>query len=77
MPSHRPPRYPELAAEIARTGIPRYRISAEAGMPPTALSDIISGRRPPSPEQRARLAAVLERSESILFRESVDAGSAR
>jgi transcriptional regulator with XRE-family HTH domain len=76
MSSQRPPRYPELAAEIARTGIHRYRIAADAEMPASVLSAIVSGRRCPSPAQRARLAAVLHRPETFLFCES-DAGSAR
>jgi transcriptional regulator with XRE-family HTH domain len=70
MPSRRPLRYPELAAEIARTGIPRYQIAAAAEIAGGVLSEIIIGRRSPSPAQRARLATVLERPEKVLFREN-------
>lgn len=71
----RPPKYPELAAEIARTGIPKYKIAADAGMPPTVLAKILGGHLEPNAGQRARLAHLMKRSESHLFVETTAARS--
>ncbi len=54
-----PTRNVPLAIACAADGRHNYVIAAEAGMTPNLLSAFISGRRQPTREQAARLAAVL------------------
>ena len=54
------PRNVALAVAVAADGRHKYEIAAEAGFTPNLLSAFISGRRPPTRQQVARLARVLE-----------------
>ena len=49
------------------------RIAQLARIPETQLSHIVRGRRPPTPRERRRLAAVLGKPEADLFMSVGDA----
>jgi hypothetical protein len=56
-----------LKCALIRDGRPCWRVAVEAGMSPTVLSRIVSGRREASRVEREALAEVLEVEPSELF----------
>jgi len=63
----RPKRNLALKLAIVMLGKRQREIAHRAEMTDSVLSQIILGYRPPSPEQRKRLARVLGKPESELF----------
>lgn len=57
----------ELKTALVLCDRPAWRIAVEAKITPTVLSRIVSGLRPPRPDERAALARVLGKPESDLF----------
>lgn len=65
----------ELRRAIGGTGEPAWRVGRAAGLSPTVLSHIVTGRRAVTQEEARRLADVLEADVRDLFPElEEDAG---
>ena len=65
----RPPRYPEVAAEMARRGFTNRNLAPLVGITDNYLSRIIIGREPLTPRVRADVARILGRPAEELSRE--------
>lgn len=65
----RPPRYPEVAAEMARRGFTNRNLAPLVGITDNYLSRIIIGREPLTPRVRADVARILGRPAEELWRE--------
>ena len=50
---------PELRAELARQGLPHWRLAADIGMSPSALSGYLRGRYPAPQGLRRRIEQAL------------------
>lgn len=61
------PRYPELAAELARTGLTKASLSHVIDVHASYLSQVIHGHAAPSDDLKCRIAAALERPAEELF----------
>jgi transcriptional regulator with XRE-family HTH domain len=57
----------ELKRAIGATGLPAWKVGHLAGVSPTTLSHICTGRRDPSQDEAGRLAAALEADVGALF----------
>jgi transcriptional regulator with XRE-family HTH domain len=57
----------ELRRAIGASGMPAWQIGHLAGISPTVLSHIATGRREPRPEEAQSLATVLEVPVDALF----------
>ncbi len=57
----------KLRLALLEAGIPHYVAANMAGLSETVFSRIVVGRRAPSPDERARIAQALNRSEAELF----------
>lgn len=69
----RPATRRELVIAIIDDGRYRYEIAHDAGLSPTLLSGVVTGRVNPTPEQRAAIAAELGRPVGELFPAEVSA----
>lgn len=56
-----------LKRALIDDGRPAWRVAQEAGLTPTVISHLTTGRRAPRPEESAALSRVLKRPESELF----------
>jgi len=61
------PTYPELAAELARTGRSYADVARAAGCAAGTLTHVVRGRLRPSADLRHRIAAAVDRDEAELF----------
>jgi transcriptional regulator with XRE-family HTH domain len=59
--------YPNLKLHLWRTGIRQNRLAKLLGIDEALLSKIVNGFREPNPEMRAKIAALLDSSETWLF----------
>lgn len=59
-----------LKTAMMLRGIRGYELAAKVGIHAPALSEIIQGRRKPSPEVRRRVTRVLKAPENWLFAEA-------
>jgi transcriptional regulator with XRE-family HTH domain len=68
------PAFPELAAELARTGTSNIELAERAGCSVGSITHIIRGRMNPSDAMRERIAAALQWQHEVdaLFRLSDD-----
>jgi transcriptional regulator with XRE-family HTH domain len=57
----------KLKLQIAQSGKRQYEVARLAGLNETELSQIVRERRPPTPEERHRIASVLAVAERELF----------
>lgn len=57
----------ELRRAILLSGMASWQVGHLAGVSPTVLSHIVTGRRNPRPTEAARLAQVLGASVGVLF----------
>jgi transcriptional regulator with XRE-family HTH domain len=57
----------KLKLQIAQSGKRQYEVARLAGLNETELSQIVRERRPPTPDERHRIAAVLAVTERELF----------
>jgi len=57
----------KLKEFLAQTGRRQYQIAREVGLTENELSRIVRGRRPPTADERKRLAQVLGVTEPDLF----------
>ncbi|MGA7743812.1 MAG: helix-turn-helix transcriptional regulator [Polyangia bacterium] len=57
----------KLRLALLEAGIPHYIAAHMAGLSETVFSRIVVGRRVPTPDERARIAEALQRSEAELF----------
>jgi transcriptional regulator with XRE-family HTH domain len=57
----------KLKVQIAQSGKRQYEVARLAGLNETELSQIVRERRPPTPEERRRIAAALAVAEPELF----------
>ncbi len=64
--------YPNLKLQIWRAGMRQNRMARLLGVDESVLSKIVNGYREPSPELRARIAALVGAEEGWLF-EAADA----
>lgn len=55
---------------IVESGTPQYVLAAQVGVNETRMSRIARGRSPPTPDERARIAAALGVPESSVFGEA-------
>lgn len=62
-----PPRFPELAAELARRGWTTTELGQAAGYSAGSVSHAIRGHLDPSPKMKQRIADALNRPTSELF----------
>ena len=61
MENHSRFKQPDLMVHRLRAGLRQYRVAQEAGIPPSLLSELETGRRPLTPRQHERLVAALDR----------------
>ena len=59
--------YPNVKYQIFRLGLRQNSLAKSLGVGDAALSKLINGYREPSPEQRRRLASLLQADEVWLF----------
>jgi len=59
--------YPNLKLQLWTMGIRQNRLARSLGMDESIVSKIINGFRTPTPEVRARIAALLESDPAWLF----------
>lgn len=57
----------ELRRAMGASGMPHWQIGHMAGISVTVLSHIVTGRRPPTPDEAKRLSVVLGVSVKKLF----------
>ena len=57
----------ELRSAILASGLPAWKIAHLAGITPTVISHLCTGRREPRPTEAARLAQVLGAKVGSLF----------
>ena len=62
-----------LKCALVARGVPGYRTAQEADIHYTRLSKFISGLAQPTPEEKQKLASLLNKSEDELFPEKVRA----
>lgn len=65
------PRVADLRADVARVGVRKFEVADAAGMTPVALSLLLSGRKPLTPELERRIrTALAQLREEIVRKET-------
>jgi transcriptional regulator with XRE-family HTH domain len=62
--------YPNLKLQMWRSGMRQCRLAQLLELDETILSRLVNGFRKPTPEMKARIAALLDAEENWLFEEA-------